>query len=143
MGDYFGHWLKIGQHSEASKLPKIFYVNWFRTDEHGKFLWPGYGENSRVLKWIFERCDEKVHATDTPIGRLPEAADLDTKGLDLAAGNLAKVLSVDVDGWLEELPLIEKHFAQFGKHLPQGMRNEVSNLSLRLQDAKKKQAKRS
>ncbi len=137
MGDYFGHWLQIGRHSEASKLPRIFYVNWFRTDEHGKFLWPGYGENSRVLKWIFERCDGKVHAVDTPIGRLPEPADLDTRGLDLPAANVAKVLSVDVDGWREELPLIEKHFAQFGGHLPQGMRDEVAGLAQRLKAAKK------
>ena len=103
MGDYFGHWLKIGHHSDASKLPKIFYVNWFRTDG-GKFLWPGYGENSRVLKWIFERCDGKVHAVDTPIGRLPEPSDLDTQGLDLPAEHVAKVLSVDVEGWLDEIP---------------------------------------
>jgi len=137
MGDYFGHWLTIGKHSDSTKLPKIFYVNWFRTDEHGKFLWPGYGDNSRVLKWIFERCDGKAHATDTPIGRLPEPTDLDTKGLDLAAANLERVLSVDVDGWLEELPLIEKHFEQFGKHLPQGMRDEVNHLEQRLKAAKK------
>jgi len=137
MGDYFGHWLTIGKHSDSTKLPKIFYVNWFRTDEHGKFLWPGYGDNSRVLKWIFERCDGKAHATDTPIGRLPEPTDLDTKGLDLPAANLERVLSVDVDGWLEELPLIEKHFEQFGKHLPQGMRDEVNHLEQRLKAAKK------
>jgi phosphoenolpyruvate carboxykinase (GTP) len=137
MGDYFSHWLKIGQHSDAAKLPKIFYVNWFRTDEHGRFLWPGYGDNSRVLKWIFERCDGKARATETPIGRLPEAADLDTKGLELPADNLLRVLSVDVEGWLEELPLIEKHFAQFGKHLPQGMRDEVANLKRRLEETKK------
>jgi phosphoenolpyruvate carboxykinase (GTP) len=138
MGNYFGHWLKIGQHSEPTKLPRIFYVNWFRTDENGKFLWPGYGENSRVLKWIFERCDGKVHAVDTAIGRLPEPADLDTKGLDLPPENIAKVLSVDVDGWLGEIPLIEKHLAQFGEHLPEGLRVEVEGLTKRLQAAKKK-----
>ena len=137
MGDYFGHWLTIGKHSDPTKLPKIFYVNWFRTDDHGKFLWPGYGDNSRVLKWIFERCDGKAGAVDTPIGRLPGAGDLDTNGLDLPAANLEKVLSVDVDGWLEELPLIEKHFEQFGKHLPQGMRDEVTHLKQRLEAAKK------
>ena len=138
MGDYFGHWLKIGQHSDPTKLPKIFYVNWFRIDENGKFLWPGYGENSRVLKWIFERCDGKVHAVDTAIGRLPEPADLDTKGLDLPAENIAKVLSVDVDGWLGEIPLIEKHLAQFGAHLPEGLKAEVASLAQQLQAAKKK-----
>jgi phosphoenolpyruvate carboxykinase (GTP) len=137
MGDYFGHWLKIGQHSDGAKLPKIFYVNWFRTDEHGRFLWPGYGDNSRVLKWIFERCDGKVHAVDTAIGRVPAPADLDTKGLELPLANLQKVLSVDVEGWLEELPLIEQHFAPFGKHLPQGMRDEVANLKRRLEASKR------
>jgi phosphoenolpyruvate carboxykinase (GTP) len=136
MGDYFEHWLKIGQRSDPSKLPKIFYVNWFRTDPNGKFLWPGYGENSRVLKWIFERCDGKVHAVDTPIGRLPEPSDLDTRGLDLPAENVAKVLSVDIVGWMGEVPLIEKHFAQFGQHLPEGLRQEVAGLSRRLQVAK-------
>jgi len=90
-----------------------------------------------VLKWIFERCDGKAGAVDTPIGRLPGAGDLDAKGLDLPAANLEKVLSVDVDGWLEELPLIEKHFEQFGKHLPQGMRDEVTHLKQRLEAAKK------
>jgi len=133
MGDYFAHWLEIGKGSSADKLPKIFYVNWFRTDENGRFLWPGYGENSRVLKWIFERCDNQAHAVDTPIGRLPEPADLDRKGLDLPAANLARLLSVDVEGWRAEVPLIEKHFAQFGEHLPQGLRNEVQGLVERLE----------
>ncbi len=97
MGDYFAHWLKIGK-KEGAKLPKIFYVNWFRTDDNGKFIWPGYGENSRVLKWVFERCDNKAGAIDTPIGRLPGPNDLDTKGLDVSSTNLARLLSVDVDG---------------------------------------------
>jgi phosphoenolpyruvate carboxykinase (GTP) len=133
MGDYFAHWLKIGKQSDAQKLPKIFYVNWFRTDENGKFLWPGYGENSRVLKWIFERCDDKAHATDTPIGRLPEAADLDTKGLDLPAGNLAKLLSVDIQGWRGELSLIEQHLDKFGSRLPEGLKTEFKSLAQRLE----------
>ena len=137
MGDYFAHWLKIGRKTDAAKLPKIFYVNWFRTDEHGKFLWPGYGENSRVLKWIFERCDNNVHAVETPIGRVPGAADLDTKGLDLPAASLGKLLSVDVEGWRGEVPLIEKHFAQFGAHLPDGLKDEVKALAQRLEEASK------
>jgi len=136
MGDYFGHYLDIGKRPGA-KLPKIFYVNWFRTDENGKFLWPGYGENSRVLRWIFERCDGKVHAVDTPIGRLPEPVDLDTKGLDLPAANVAKLLNVDVDGWLAEVPLIREHFAKFGSHLPEGLNREVADLEDRLKKAKK------
>jgi len=137
MGDYFAHYLKIGSRRGA-KLPKIYYVNWFRTDDNGKFLWPGYGENSRVLKWIFERCDGRVHAVDTPIGRLPEPADLDTKGLDLAAADIAELLGVDVEGWLAEIPSIRGHFAKFGSHLPEGLNREVDELEDRLRKAKKK-----
>jgi len=136
MGDYLGHWLKMGAQSEASKLPKIYYVNWFRQDENGRFLWPGYGENSRVLKWIFERCDGKVHAKDTPIGRLPEAADLNTTGLDMPAANLAKLLSVNVDEWLADVPRIREHFAKFGDRLPAGLKAEVDALEQRLRAAK-------
>ena len=137
MGDYFAHWLKIGAKSSASKLPRIFYVNWFRQDENGKFLWPGYGENSRVLKWIFERCDGKVHAVDTPIGRLPAPADLDTKGLDLPAAKVAKLLEVDIQGWLDEVPRMREHFAIFGDRLPNGLQDELTGLEQRLRAAKK------
>ncbi len=136
MGDYFAHYLKIGA-KPGGKLPKIFYVNWFRTDEKGGFLWPGYGENSRVLKWVFERCNSTAKAVDTPIGRLPQAGDLDVRGLDISAANLAKLLSVDVDGWLAEVPLIREHFARFGTHLPQGLRDEVDHLEQRLKAAKR------
>jgi phosphoenolpyruvate carboxykinase (GTP) len=135
MGDYFAHYLKIG--ASSSKLPKIFYVNWFRQDENGKFLWPGYGENSRVLKWVFERCDGKVHATETPIGRLPDPADLDVKGLDLPPATLAKLLNVDVQGWLDEVPRIKEHFAKFGDRLPKGLKDELAGLEQRLKAAKK------
>jgi len=137
MGDYFAHWLKIGARSDAAKLPKIYYVNWFRQDENGKFLWPGYGENSRVLKWVFDRCNGKAHATDTAIGRVPAPADLDTDGLDLPASNLAKLLSVDIEGWLAEVPLIREHFAKFGDRLPQGLQDEVTELEQRLTQAKR------
>ena len=136
MGDYFAHFLNMGQRPGA-KLPKVFYVNWFRTDENSKFLWPGFGENSRVLKWIFERCDGKVHAVDTPIGRLPEPADIDTTGLDIPSSNVAKLLSVDVDGWLAEVPLIREYFAKFGKHLPSALNQELVNLEDRLRAARK------
>ncbi|MGB9105381.1 MAG: phosphoenolpyruvate carboxykinase (GTP), partial [Terriglobales bacterium] len=136
MGDYFGHYLNIGKKAGA-KLPKIFYVNWFRQDENGKFLWPGYGENSRVLRWAFERCAGTGNAVETPIGRMPTPNDIDTRGLDIPAGNLAKLLSVDVDGWLAEVPLIREHFAKFGDHLPQGMKEEVDKLEERLKKAKK------
>jgi len=135
MGDYFAHYLKIG--ARSSKLPKIFYVNWFRQDENGRFLWPGYGENSRVLKWVFERCDGKVHATETPIGQLPDPADLDVKGLDLPPATLAKLLNVDVQGWLDEVPRIKEHFAKFGDRLPKGLNDELAGLEQRLKAAKK------
>jgi phosphoenolpyruvate carboxykinase (GTP) len=137
MGDYFAHWIKIGAQAAPSKLPKIYYVNWFRQDEKGNFLWPGYGENSRVLKWIFERCEGKAHALETPIGHLPAATDLDTHGLNIPAANLAKLLSVDVDGWLAEVPLIKKHFAKFGSHLPEALNHEVAELEERLRGAKR------
>ena len=136
MGDYFAHWLKIGTLSSAAKLPKIFYVNWFRQDENHKFLWPGYGENSRVLKWIFQRCDAKVHAKDTPIGRVPEVADLDTTGLDIKGAHVDELLSVDIEDWLAEVPLIKEHFAHFGGHLPEALNLEVKALEERLQAAK-------
>jgi len=135
MGDYFAHWLNLGARPGA-RLPKIFYVNWFRQDKNGAFLWPGYGENSRVLKWIFERCDGKVHAKDTPIGRIPEVSDLDTKGLDLNAAHVQELLSVDIAGWQAEIPSIQQHFAQFGAHLPQGLNEEVKSLEARLRAAK-------
>ena len=136
MGDYFAHWLKMGAQSSASKLPKIFYVNWFRQDQNGKFLWPGFGENSRVLKWIFERCDGKVHAKETPIGRIPEVADLDTKGLDIHGAHVDELLKVDIDGWRAEVPLIKEHFAHFGSRLPEELNQEIRALEDRLQAAK-------
>jgi phosphoenolpyruvate carboxykinase (GTP) len=135
MGDYFAHWLKMGTLTSASKLPKLFYVNWFRQDK-GKFLWPGYGENSRVLKWIFERCDGKVHAKETPIGRIPEVADLDTSGLNMPAADVEALLRVDIEGWLAEVPLIKEHFALFGSHLPERLNAEVKELEKRLRTAK-------
>ncbi len=135
MGDYFAHYLAIGA-TPGANLPKIYYVNWFRTDEQGKFLWPGYGENSRVLKWIFERCDGKAQAVETPIGRLPKAEDLDTAGLNIPAASVRKLLEVDLDGWRAEAPLIKEHFAQFGNRLPAGLNQEVEKLIHRLETAK-------
>ncbi len=131
MGDYFAHWLKVGGRSGA-KNPKIFYVNWFRKSAAGKFLWPGYAENSRVLKWIFERCDDAAKAVETPIGRLPADGALDTKGLDIAGDALKELLAVDAAGWKAELPLIEEHFATFGDRLPQGLKDELAGLKKRL-----------
>lgn len=131
MGDYFAHWLKIGK-SPGVKLPKIYYVNWFRKDEKGQFLWPGYGENSRVLKWIFERCNGSAAAIDTPIGRLPAPDALDTRGLDIPEASLSKLLNVDTEGWLREVPLIKSFFERFGDRLPSALQDEVGRLERRL-----------
>jgi len=135
MADYWGHWLSIGQKSGA-KLPKIFYVNWFRKNEQGKFMWPGFGENSRVLKWVFERCAGKAEAVDTPIGKLPTLDALDFSGLDLSESEIAQLLRVEVDGWLQEIPLIKEYYARFGDHLPSALLDEVENLEQRLQASK-------
>ena len=118
MADYFAHWLAIGSHSDESKLPKIFFVNWFRRDDSGRFLWPGYGENSRVLKWVFERVAGLTDAVDTPIGLLPAPGALDTTGLGVANDDLETLLSVDTDGWKSAIPQIRAHYEQFGSHLP-------------------------
>ena len=131
MGDYFAHWLKMGEKGGA-KMPKIFYVNWFRKSPEGKFLWPGYAENSRVLKWIFERCDGTAKAVDTPIGKLPADDALDVKGLNMPADSLKDLTKVDTAGWKQELPLIREHFATFGDKLPKGLMDELEALEKRL-----------
>ena len=118
MADYFAHWLKIGKRADSTKLPKIFFVNWFRRDEDGRFMWPGYGENSRVLKWVFERVDGRSSAHQTPIGLLPSPDAIDTASLDIAADDLAALLSVDTAGWSTAVPQIKEHYAKFGDHLP-------------------------
>ena len=117
MGDYFGHWLKIGRR-EGAKLPKIFGVNWFRKDAEGQFLWPGYGENSRVLAWIFRRCDGDAEAHETPIGLVPAPEDLDLTGLKLSPNALKDVLEVDHDAVRAELLQIREYLTQFGERLP-------------------------
>ena len=131
MGDYFAHWLKMGDKG-GGKMPKIFYVNWFRKNGAGKFMWPGYGDNSRVLKWIFERCDGTAKAVDTAIGKLPADGSLDVSGLKIAPGDLKELTSVDKDGWKTELPLIKEHFATFGSKLPKALSEELSALEKRL-----------
>jgi phosphoenolpyruvate carboxykinase (GTP) len=128
MGDYWAHWLRIGKRKGA-KLPKLFYVNWFRKGEDGGFLWPGYSENSRVLKWIFERCEGTAKAIETPIGNLPAPHSIDTSGLsDVSPEDLATLLRVEVEGWLTEVPMIAQHFDQFGDHLPHELRDELRAL---------------
>jgi phosphoenolpyruvate carboxykinase (GTP) len=136
MADYWGHWLKIGKR-EGAKLPKIFTVNWFRKSEGGDFLWPGFGENSRVLKWIFERVAGTAKATETPIGGLPLGDALDLGGLDdVSKDDMAELLRVDVDGWLAELPMIAEYYATFGDHLPKELTNQLEGLRERLEAAK-------
>jgi phosphoenolpyruvate carboxykinase (GTP) len=134
MGDYFAHWIRIGASADEAKLPKLFYVNWFRKDAEGNFLWPGYGENSRVLAWVFERCAGRAAAKDTAIGRLPVPGALPVEGLELATGALEELLSVDEDDWRAELPLIEEHYAVFGERLPPALHDELDALAKRLTD---------
>jgi len=135
MADYFAHWLNIGSKGQKDKLPQIFFVNWFRRDEDGRFLWPGYGENSRVLKWIFDRVDGESNAVRTPIGYLPSPADIDTDGLDVNNGDMNTILSVDVAGWREALPQIRDHYAQFGANLPARLADALDSLDKELANA--------
>ena len=135
MADYFAHWLKIGSKGQKDKLPQIFFVNWFRRDEDGRFLWPGYGENSRVLKWVFDRVNGASNAVRTPIGYLPSPADIDTNGLDVDSGDMDTILSVDVTGWREALPQIRDHYAQFGAKLPARLADALDNLDQELANA--------
>jgi phosphoenolpyruvate carboxykinase (GTP) len=131
MADYFQHWLEMGDRL-GDKAPRIFYVNWFRKTADGKWLWPGYGENSRVLKWMCERLEGTADATDTAIGCLPTAAALDLSGLDIAAENVSDLLRVDESAWRAEIPDIERHFAQFGDRLPARLHDQVAALAGRL-----------
>jgi phosphoenolpyruvate carboxykinase (GTP) len=131
MGDYFQHWLDMGDRLGA-KAPKIFYVNWFRKNDEGKWLWPGYGDNSRVLKWMCQVIDGEVGARETPIGLVPEVKDLDLTGLSIDSDDLRELLSVDTDAWKAEVPDIEAHFKQFGDRLPARLGEQLSNLKKRL-----------
>ena len=131
-GDYFQHWVNVGKDADASKLPAIFYVNWFRRDEDGGFLWPGFGENSRVLKWVIERIEGKAAAVETPIGHVPTPESLDVDGLGLTDAQLEKALAVDVEEWKAEIPQIEEWFAKFGDQLPVQLQVELDGLKERL-----------
>jgi phosphoenolpyruvate carboxykinase (GTP) len=132
MADYFGHWLRIGEQADPAKLPKIFYVNWFRKGEDGSFLWPGFGENSRVLEWIFRRCNGEGEAVETPIGLVPTPDDLNTEGLDISREALEALLSVDEQALRDELPQIEQHLARFGDRLPKQVRDQFEALKAKL-----------
>ena len=131
MGDYFQHWLDMGD-KLGDKAPKIFYVNWFRKTTDGRWLWPGFGENSRVLKWMCERVDGKAEAVQTPIGLLPKLGSLDMKGLKIDERDVHELLRVDIDAWKAEIPDIGKHFAQFGDHLPARLEKQFAELKKRL-----------
>ncbi|WP_421120440.1 phosphoenolpyruvate carboxykinase (GTP) [Aquihabitans daechungensis] len=131
-GDYMQHWLDIGKATDADKLPKLFWVNWFRKGDDGSFLWPGFGENSRVLKWVLERVTGEAEAVDTAIGRVPLPDGIDTTGLDMSPELLAELLKVDNEAWRGEIPLIEAHFAFIGEHLPTELRDELNDLQKRL-----------
>jgi phosphoenolpyruvate carboxykinase (GTP) len=131
MADYFEHWLAIGA-KEGAQVPRIFYVNWFRKDADGAFLWPGFGENSRVLEWIFRRLEGKVEAHETAIGLVPKPGDLDTDGLDISDAALAEVVSVDEDQLRAELPQVREHLAKFGDRLPAAIRTQFEALEQRL-----------
>ncbi|BBY99027.1 phosphoenolpyruvate carboxykinase (GTP) [Mycolicibacterium fallax] len=132
VGDYFQHWINIGKNSDESKLPKVFFVNWFRRGDDGRFLWPGFGENSRVLKWVIERIEGSGEGASTPIGVVPTAADLDLNGLDVTLADVEEALKVDADEWRAELPLIQEWFDFVGDKLPTGIKDEFDALKQRL-----------
>ncbi len=135
MGDYFSHWLKVGAGADPAKLPRLFFVNWFRKDARGKFVWPGFGDNSRVLKWIVDRLEGRVGAQDTPIGRLPTPEDLDVSGLSLTPEQLSLLLTVDPEIWREEAALIPGAYERFGDRLPAELWSQYEALVARLNDA--------
>jgi phosphoenolpyruvate carboxykinase (GTP) len=132
MGDYMGHWVDVAKGKDQAKLPKIYYVNWFRKNDAGKFVWPGFGENSRVLKWIVDRLDGKAEGVETPIGILPTPEALDTDGLDLSASDLDFLLTVDKEVWREEAALVPEHLNTFGDHTPKELWDEYRALVSRL-----------
>jgi phosphoenolpyruvate carboxykinase (GTP) len=132
MGDYFAHWLATGAGADASKLPRIYYVNWFRKDARGKFVWPGFGENSRVLKWIAGRLAGSADATETPIGNVPTRESLDLDGLDLSDDQIELLLTVDHEAWRHEAAQIHPHYERFGDHLPKPLWDELAKLEDRL-----------
>ena len=128
MGDYLQHYLNVGQKTDASKLPRIYFVNWFRKSDDGKFLWPGFGENSRVLKWIVERITGKAKAVETAIGNLPEADGIDVSGIDVSAADMAELLKVDKEAWKAEIESIRESYKMYGNKLPKELENQLVKL---------------
>jgi phosphoenolpyruvate carboxykinase (GTP) len=135
MGDYFNHWLELGAKADPAKLPRIYFVNWFRKDERGKFVWPGYGDNSRVLKWIVERLEGSAEGVDTPIGLLPKPAELDVSGLSLTPEQIELLLSVDPQIWRQEAALIPPFYETFGDRLPKALWAQYESLVQKLESA--------
>lgn len=135
VGDYFQHWIEIGKSADESKLPKVFFVNWFRRGDDGRFLWPGFGENSRVLKWVVNRIENTADGSTTPIGVVPSVDEIDLEGLDIAPADVAEALAFNADEWRNELPLIEEWFDFIGEKLPTGLRDEFQGLKDRLASA--------
>jgi phosphoenolpyruvate carboxykinase (GTP) len=135
MADYFAHWLEIAGKTDRAMLPKIFFVNWFRKSPNDKWLWPGYGENCRVLKWVCERVDGTAKAVNTPIGNLPTLDALDLTGLPISEQDLKDLLSVDIAGWKAEADNIADNYSKFGTHIPAALRQELENLRARLTKA--------
>jgi phosphoenolpyruvate carboxykinase (GTP) len=133
MADYLGHWLDIGKATDAAKLPRLFYVNWFRKDADGRFLWPGFGENSRVLEWVFERVSGRGEAVETPVGKVPAPDAIEIDGLDVSRADMELLLRVDPDEWRHEVPLIGDHFERLGDHLPSALTDELDRLEGRLE----------
>jgi phosphoenolpyruvate carboxykinase (GTP) len=132
-GDYFSHWINMGKDNDESKMPRIFYVNWFRRDDEGHFVWPGFGENSRVLKWVIQRMEGTAAAVETPIGHVPTPESLDVEGLGLSADELATALRVDEEEWRAELPQIQEWFDKIGSDkVPTILWTELDGLRARL-----------
>jgi len=134
VGDYLRHWLEIGKKTSPDKLPKIFYVNWFRKDTDGRWLWPGFGENSRVLKWIFERVSGEGKAVKTPIGYMPTLDAIDTNGLDVSEDDMRELLKVNREEWLMEVESIRQHYANYGEKLPKELHEQLDALEKRLRE---------
>ncbi|MBQ1213008.1 MAG: phosphoenolpyruvate carboxykinase (GTP), partial [Clostridia bacterium] len=130
MGDYFAHWLNMGK--RIPNPPKIFNVNWFRTDKDGNFIWPGFGDNMRVLLWILDRCEGKIDAVETPIGYVPNAEDIDIEGLDITVDTIRELLSVDTEAWLEDVKGIKEFYDLVGERVPAELKEELAALEARL-----------
>ena len=134
MADYFGYWLSLKER-EGARLPRLFYVNWFRKDDDGKFIWPGFGDNIRVLDWIFRRCDDEAQADDALLGLVPAEGEIDIDGLDVSEDDMRELRNVDPEALRDQLPQMKQHFAQFGDRLPKGISEQMAALEQRLDQA--------